>query len=243
MTTWRRDCYGKLHPPETSPGDGWWLASDGVWYPPSPADQSESSVIWYRTNGWHRDCYGRWHAPGRPPGQGWWLASDEVWYPPSPSSSDGSRADRSSGVAGLGWLLMGFQVLVVMTDVVAEPDCDGTDLAEYQGCVRSFDLMMVMWQALVLGLAVAAVVRGIRDVHDQRRKISATLAASAILLCIAVLGWVFGVTGMWMPDRPFPYESLSAWAGSLIMATGAGLGLGLGLRRTRRRVSRRRLFG
>ncbi len=41
-----------------APGPGWWLASDGNWYPPET------------------------HPDGAPAGPGWWLASDGNWYPP-----------------------------------------------------------------------------------------------------------------------------------------------------------------
>jgi hypothetical protein len=57
-----------------SPGPGWWLASDGNWYPPET------------------------HPDAPIPGSGWWLASDGNWYPPethpdrSPSWRAGTRA-------------------------------------------------------------------------------------------------------------------------------------------------------
>jgi hypothetical protein len=44
--------------PSPSPGPGWWLASDGHWYPPET------------------------HPDAPIPGLGWWLASDGHWYPP-----------------------------------------------------------------------------------------------------------------------------------------------------------------
>jgi hypothetical protein len=61
---------------DTSQGQGWWLASDGKWYPPG---QEDGSV---RT------------APPPPagtapaPGVGWWQATDGRWYPP-PAGSTG----------------------------------------------------------------------------------------------------------------------------------------------------------
>ena len=46
------------HPATPTPGPGWWLASDGNWYPPDA------------------------HPATPTPGPGWWLASDGNWYPP-----------------------------------------------------------------------------------------------------------------------------------------------------------------
>lgn len=50
-------------------GEGWWIASDGKWYPANT----------------HPDALAERHAPGEaeiPPGQGWWQASDGNWYAP-----------------------------------------------------------------------------------------------------------------------------------------------------------------
>lgn len=54
---------------DTSQGPGWWLASDGKWYPPEM----------------HPDPAGRTvhpHGSDRPQGRGWWVAADGKWYPP-----------------------------------------------------------------------------------------------------------------------------------------------------------------
>ena len=48
---------------DTSQGQGWWLASDGKWYPPQQAPQPPPPP------------------PGLP-GPGWWQATDGRWYPP-----------------------------------------------------------------------------------------------------------------------------------------------------------------
>jgi len=45
---------------DTSQGPGWWLASDGRWYPPHPPSTGEQI----------------------PQVSDWWLASDGRWYPP-----------------------------------------------------------------------------------------------------------------------------------------------------------------
>ena len=48
-------------PPPAPPGPGWWMASDGKWYPPERHPSAP---------------------PPAPPGPGWWMASDGQWYPP-----------------------------------------------------------------------------------------------------------------------------------------------------------------
>ncbi|MGO9559295.1 MAG: hypothetical protein ACLPQS_07515 [Acidimicrobiales bacterium] len=60
-------------------GDGWWIASDGKWYPPHLHPDAEVE-----------------EAPADPP-PGWWQASDGKWYPPEQhpefaSRDSGSRA-------------------------------------------------------------------------------------------------------------------------------------------------------
>ena len=49
---------------------GWWLASDGRWYPPDlrPADHAEPAPF---------------EGAQSPQGPGWWQASDGQWYPPA----------------------------------------------------------------------------------------------------------------------------------------------------------------
>ena len=54
------------------PGPGWWLASDGNWYPPET------------------------HPNAAPAGPDWWLASDGNWYPPETHPD----AERSESIAG-----------------------------------------------------------------------------------------------------------------------------------------------
>jgi hypothetical protein len=59
-------------------GPGWWVASDGKWYPPRETDDSPAP-------GWWLAADGKWYPPREaedPPAPGWWLASDGKWYPP-----------------------------------------------------------------------------------------------------------------------------------------------------------------
>jgi hypothetical protein len=62
-------------PAEPTPPPGWWLASDGNWYPPelaSPAPAESSAHVVPPVS-----------QPAEPtPPPGWWLASDGNWYPP-----------------------------------------------------------------------------------------------------------------------------------------------------------------
>lgn len=75
-----------------SPGDGWWQASDGRWYPPRDGDAPPGP-------GWWRASDGRWYPPrrdGKPPAPGWWLASNGRWYPPEKAPG---RADPKAAPA------------------------------------------------------------------------------------------------------------------------------------------------
>lgn len=64
---------------EVSQGAGWWLASDGKWYPPHLHPGYSTS-----------------------PGTGWWQASDGRWYPPQahPSARGGISQIHSSQTRG-----------------------------------------------------------------------------------------------------------------------------------------------
>ena len=80
-----------------APGSGWWLASDGNWYPPDlapgapePAPVVEAAPVAPVTPR-HAPVAEQTHAdpvqhaaPTPPPG--WWLASDGNWYPPELAS-------------------------------------------------------------------------------------------------------------------------------------------------------------
>jgi hypothetical protein len=54
------------------PRPGWWLASDGNWYPPET------------------------HPDATPVGPGWWVASDGNWYPPE-THPDAAPAESVTG--------------------------------------------------------------------------------------------------------------------------------------------------
>jgi hypothetical protein len=79
---------------EAPPAPGWWLASDGKWYPPRAADEPPSPGWWLASDG-------KWYPPratDEPPSPGWWLASNGKWYPPEkkPGSSR-TTGDRAGG--------------------------------------------------------------------------------------------------------------------------------------------------
>ncbi len=80
---------------DTSQGPGWWLASDGKWYPPQPVPQF----------------------PPPPPGvygsqgPGWWQGADGRWYPPqSPFHPPAADLLAKKRVYRRGW----FWVLIVV---------------------------------------------------------------------------------------------------------------------------------
>lgn len=62
---------------DSSQGPGWWLASDGKWYPPNDGGEAPGPDWWLASDG-------KWYPPVRSerPGPGWWLASDGKWYAP-----------------------------------------------------------------------------------------------------------------------------------------------------------------
>ncbi len=63
-------------PEPSGPAPGWWLASDGNWYPPELADTGEPVHS--------APDVASSPPPIPPPRPGWWLASDGNWYPPDP---------------------------------------------------------------------------------------------------------------------------------------------------------------
>jgi len=90
---------------QAAPGPGWWLATDGLWYPPD-----------------------RYPTPGPYPGvtgHGWWQATDGAWYPwerhpahppvtgPSPRRPDPGRGTRIWVAVLLTGLVVGGALLAV----------------------------------------------------------------------------------------------------------------------------------
>lgn len=51
-------------------GPGWWLASDGKWYPPETRGEAGDRLMFAEGS-------------DQPEGPEWWLASDGKWYPPA----------------------------------------------------------------------------------------------------------------------------------------------------------------
>lgn len=70
---------------DTSQGPGWWLASDGKWYPPQPGPTATPPTEVVEGAG---QVQGTPAAPGADSSQGpgWWQASDDKWYPPQPGA-------------------------------------------------------------------------------------------------------------------------------------------------------------
>jgi hypothetical protein len=86
------------------PGEGWWLASDGNWYPPqpqavepSPVEQRAYATEPALTGGWWLASDGNWYPPESPPGDGWWLSSDGNWYPPEMAPVAGPSGSPGTG--------------------------------------------------------------------------------------------------------------------------------------------------
>jgi hypothetical protein len=91
---------------ETSKGPGWWVASDGKWYPPEQAhpDQAQSQAP-------SPAPVAAPVAPSpvgaeAPQGPGWWQATDGRWYPPQPgqlSAKEQIRLDKANRKAMRPW--------------------------------------------------------------------------------------------------------------------------------------------
>ena len=63
---------------DQSAGEGWWLASDGQWYPPVVAD-ADATVVEPSSV----EPSSAKPDPTVAPAAGWWLASDGNWYAPA----------------------------------------------------------------------------------------------------------------------------------------------------------------
>jgi len=65
---------------DTSQGPGWWVASDGKWYPPEQASRPPEQAP--------QPAPAAPAAMGAdaPQGPGWWQATDGRWYPPQPGA-------------------------------------------------------------------------------------------------------------------------------------------------------------
>jgi hypothetical protein len=62
----RSDASSLLDMSHPHPGPGWWVASDGKWYPPEAHPSMQLAAV----------------AAPLAHGPGWWVASDGKWYPP-----------------------------------------------------------------------------------------------------------------------------------------------------------------
>jgi len=69
---------------DSTPGAGWWVASDGNWYPPDQAPAVAGAAVQTVPTG-----------AAAPQGPGWWQAGDGRWYPPGPGSPTGVDPGRT----------------------------------------------------------------------------------------------------------------------------------------------------
>lgn len=73
--------------PDTGPPQpGWWVASDGSWYPPEQHPDFQQTKV---------DTV----QPG-PPHPGWWIASDGEWYPPEQHPDYAPSAVQTAQLGG-----------------------------------------------------------------------------------------------------------------------------------------------
>jgi len=93
---------GQWYPPEKHPNfrrPGWWQASNGQWYPPEKHPD-------FPLPGWWQASNGQWYPPEKHPDfplPGWWQASNGQWYPPSRAPTSPPRPQQPAGESALGW--------------------------------------------------------------------------------------------------------------------------------------------
>ena len=137
-------------------------------------------------------------------------------------------------VATLGWVVMGYLVLVRVF-AGEETNCTAHRGVRYRDCVRSSDLSGLVIQGLAMGLATAAMVMVFIGTVRQRRKprsvdletLPAMLVAGSVVLA-SIVGWILGAHGLWAPDRPFPYDPIANSQAHTILVTGGLIGLLVG---------------
>jgi hypothetical protein len=79
---------------DVSQGPGWWVASDGKWYPPQSAGSPAPGVLTLPAG------------PDTAQGPGWWQASDGKWYPPQPAFPADTAVKRPLHKRVWFWLLI-----------------------------------------------------------------------------------------------------------------------------------------
>ena len=71
---------------DVSQGPGWWIASDGKWYPPEQAPQAPQPAPAVPVVPVVPTATPPPVGSDRPLGPGWWQATDGRWYPPQPGA-------------------------------------------------------------------------------------------------------------------------------------------------------------
>ena len=95
---------------DTSQGPGWWVASDGKWYPPEQMPQPQppqatpvAPVVVPAPVG-----------ADAPMGPGWWQATDGRWYPPQPGAYPAGPNQYPAGPKKPVYKRVWFWLLVVL---------------------------------------------------------------------------------------------------------------------------------
>jgi len=136
--------------------------------------------------------------------------------------------------AGVGWLLVGFELLSVYVFVGREQSCSANRGDAYQSCVHGEDVSELVAEGIAVGLSAVGLVvlfRGRRRrVNPQWDSTGLTaVSASGSLAAVCVALWVHGSLGGWEPERPFPYEPVALVWGHTAMVIGVGVGLLVGV--------------
>jgi ABC-type Fe3+-siderophore transport system permease subunit len=131
----------------------------------------------------------------------------------------------------VGWAILGFAELVVWF-AGEETNCTANRADAYQRCVRNGDLTGLWIHSMSIWLAMVALVVVVRGRRRQRRgrdpRMTVAAALSVSLIVAGVVVWIGGYLGRWEPDRPFPYEPVTASQANIIMLTGVAVGLLVG---------------
>lgn len=145
--------------------------------------------------------------------------------------------------AGIGWLIIGFELFMVYVFVGREESCRANRGDAYQSCVRQEDVTELIAEGVAIALSMVALLIVFRSFRRRSRdglqRAHWIAGAGAVLLAIAcVVLWIHGSNGGWEPTRPLPYEPIPAFWGHATMSIGVLIGSLVGARTP---LARRRL--
>jgi hypothetical protein len=146
--------------PDPSRRPGWWIASDGQWYPPEV------------------------HPSRRP---GWWIASDEQWYPPALHPNRKTETSRRALVwVFVGFACIAFVGLVGSTGEGS--GCESVSEAEHAQCIRDESAGLAPIAVAGFISACVGVVAAVLESEREARGYTAGLRMSPSMVGAMVCG-------------------------------------------------------